>query len=68
VRVQATKTQTTFGVMLLTLALSCALGAGPARAAASDLQVSSNGHYLTEADDTPFFFLSDTEWILTLMC
>lgn len=28
------------------------------------LRVSSNGHYLEKPDGTPFFFLSDTEWLL----
>lgn len=30
----------------------------------SDLQVSSNGHYLQFADSTPFFWLGDTGWEL----
>jgi hypothetical protein len=33
----------------------------------SDLRVSSNAHYLeTISGSTPFFFLSDTEWVLNL--
>jgi len=30
----------------------------------SDLRVNANGHYLEKSDGTPFFFLSDTEWLL----
>ena len=32
--------------------------------AASDLRVSANGHYIEKNDGTPFFLLSDTEWLL----
>jgi Protein of unknown function (DUF4038)/Putative collagen-binding domain of a collagenase len=28
------------------------------------LTVSANGHFLEQSDGTPFFFLSDTEWLL----
>lgn len=32
--------------------------------ASTDLRVAANGHYIEQSDGTPFFFLSDTEWIL----
>jgi hypothetical protein len=32
--------------------------------AATDLHVSSNGHFLEKSDGTPFFLLSSTEWAL----
>jgi hypothetical protein len=51
-------------MILMTVALGCAFGAGPASAAASDLRVNANGRYLEKGDGTPFFFLSDTEWVL----
>lgn len=41
------------------------LPARPALATAP-LRVSANGHYLERPNGKPFFFLSDTEWLLNV--
>src|SRR5262245_10066649 len=47
----------------MTLLALAFLGAGPARPA-EPLRVATNGHYLVQADGTPFFYLADTAWEL----
>jgi len=46
------------------LGLSAVPAPAAARAAGIDLRVSGSGHFLEKSDGTPFFFLSDTEWLL----
>lgn len=47
------------GLALLGLSLL-----GPAVTAADRLRVSDDGHFLTHADGSPFFYLADTAWAL----